>query len=72
MLRDNSGPTRGSYAVEGVAKNPSVTGSTVSVMPQDQMVRTKAIGAMPKSSHFTVAKCCPNCIDFLFKVCLNR
>ena len=32
----NSGPTRGTYAVEGVAKITSFTGSTVSVMPEEK------------------------------------
>ena len=36
-------------------KMTSFIGSTVSVMPIDQMDRTKAIGATPKSSHFTLS-----------------
>ena len=39
----------------GVAKITSLTGSTVSVMPEDQLVEAKRNGAVPKSSHFTIA-----------------
>ena len=43
VLQDNNGPTRGSCAVEDVAKNTSFTGSTVSVMPENKLKGTKSV-----------------------------
>ena len=49
VLRDNSGPTRGSHAVEGVAKITSFTGSTTPVLPETK-------NSSVKFTYFTLYK----------------
>ena len=51
----NSGPTRGSYAVEGVSKIPLFTGSHLRLEKDRVLQRQKAFNSMPKLSCFTYA-----------------